>query len=75
MLVGGVAAQGQWQIQIGATPAAADVYVYSDGLSDAQIERALLVLPSIEATLGAYRRFGGGAFAIIPVARSRRVVK
>jgi nickel-dependent lactate racemase len=39
----GFSAQDQWQVQIQAMiQQHADVYVYSDGLSDAQIERALL---------------------------------
>lgn len=39
----GFHAQDQWQVQIQAMiQQAADVYVYSDGLSDAQIEAALL---------------------------------
>lgn len=40
----GFSAQDQWQVQIQAQiQARADVYVYSDGLSDEQIERALLI--------------------------------
>jgi nickel-dependent lactate racemase len=47
-------AQDQWQIQVQAQiQRRADVYVYSDGLSQAQIERALFIpCRDIEGTLG-----------------------
>lgn len=49
----GFSEQDQWQVQIQAMiQLHADVYVYSDGLSDAQIERALFTpCRNIEATL------------------------
>jgi len=50
----GFTAQDQWQIQVQAQiQRRADVYVYSDGLSEAQIERALFIpCRDIEGTLG-----------------------
>ena len=40
----GFCAQDQWQVQIQAQiQRRADVYVYSDGLTDEQIERALFI--------------------------------
>jgi nickel-dependent lactate racemase len=49
----GFQAHDQWQVQVQAQiQAKAEIYVYSDGLSDAQIERALLVpCRDIEATV------------------------
>jgi nickel-dependent lactate racemase len=54
-------AQDQWQVQIQAQiQQKADVYVYSDGLSDAQIEKALFIpCRSIEETVAALlERYG-----------------
>ncbi|HXF64310.1 MAG TPA: nickel-dependent lactate racemase [Caldilineaceae bacterium] len=60
----GFAAQDQWQVQIQAQiQLHADVYVYSDGLSDRQIEEALfLPCRNIEATVAALQeRYGSQA--------------
>ncbi len=57
----GFEAQDQWQVQIQAQiQQKADVYVYSDGLSDEQIERALFIpCRSIEDTVAALlERYG-----------------
>ncbi|HEX9090475.1 MAG TPA: hypothetical protein VF831_03250, partial [Anaerolineales bacterium] len=50
----GFSAQDQWQVQIQAQiQQRADVYVYSDGLTDEQIARALFIPSrSLEKTVG-----------------------
>lgn len=60
----GFSAQDQWQVQIQAQiQKRADVYVYSDGLTDQQIERALFIpCRDIEFTLAQLsKRYGEGA--------------
>jgi nickel-dependent lactate racemase len=62
----GFAAQDQWQVQIQAmVQQRADVYVYSDGLTDAQIEAALFApCRNIERTVATLRRQIGPAARI-----------
>jgi nickel-dependent lactate racemase len=66
----GFVEQDQWQVQIQAMiQLRADVYVYSDGLSDAQIERALFIpCRDIEGTVARLREeYGTGArLCVIP---------
>ncbi len=60
----GFSAQDQWQVQIQAQiQLKADVYVYSDGLTDEQIERALFIpCRSVEQTVAALlERYGPDA--------------
>lgn len=60
----GFTAQDQWQIQVQAQiQQRADVYIYSDGLSEAQIERALFIpCRDVERTLGELlQRYGSEA--------------
>ncbi len=66
----GFSAQDQWQVQIQAgIQQRADVYVYSDGLTDDEIERALLIpCDNIPATLEDLRGGNGGSarIAVLP---------
>jgi nickel-dependent lactate racemase len=81
----GFAAQDQWQVQIQAhIQGRAEVYVYSDGLSDEQIRRALFIpCRDIEGTLSRLlEKYGPGARLcvmpegpqLIPYLRERAVV-
>ncbi|MCS7038533.1 MAG: hypothetical protein NZP34_02890, partial [Caldilineales bacterium] len=66
----GFSAHDQWQVQIQAQiQLKAEVHVYSDGLSDEQIERALLIpCRDIEGTVAALQaRYGPNArIAVLP---------
>jgi nickel-dependent lactate racemase len=66
----GFSAQDQWQVQIQAQiQRRADVYVYSDGLSDEQIERALFIpCRSLEQTISQLQeKYGSQArICVIP---------
>ncbi len=60
----GISEQDQWQVQIQAlVQQHADVYVYSDGLSDTQIERALFIpCRNIEETVNCLlEKYGNNA--------------
>jgi nickel-dependent lactate racemase len=64
----GLAAQDQWQVQIQAMiQLHADVFVYSEHLSDEQIHRALLTpCRNIEADLAAWRNTYGPRLCVMP---------
>ena len=64
----GYCAQDQWQVQVQATiQKKADVYVYSDGLSEAQIRRALFhPCRDIPATLQALIQKHGPRVCVLP---------
>ncbi|MDO8971291.1 MAG: hypothetical protein Q7U74_11425, partial [Saprospiraceae bacterium] len=64
----GYIAQDQWQVQVQATiQKKADVYVYSDGLSDDQIRRALFTpCRDIPATLAALVEKHGPRVCVMP---------